>query len=97
MSGLREWLETRTPPAPEAFRDWLDRNGSSNDFVGILCEAVRESIREVAARPGRNREAAFHLLAADAFATYACEAATEGAEFDGELLRILERIQRRPD
>ncbi len=38
---------------------------------------VRAALEEVAARPAGGRELALDLLAADAFATYACEAHAE--------------------
>jgi hypothetical protein len=42
------------------------------------------------AHPGRVRENAFHLLAADALLTYACEAALESDDPEAALLRSLE-------
>jgi len=42
--------------------------------------------------PGRVRESAFDLLAADALLTYACEAALESPDPEGVLGAILRRI-----
>jgi hypothetical protein len=41
--------------------------------------------------PGRVRASAFHLLAADALLTYACEAAMEEADPRAELLETLQQ------
>lgn len=45
-------------------------------------------------RPGRNREGAFALLAADALLTRACEEAAQAADPEAQLLAILERLRR---
>ncbi len=44
------------------------------------------------AEPGRVRASAFHLLAADALVTYACEAALEGPEPAEAFGDILSRV-----
>ncbi len=93
MSGPRAWLAGRTPPAPESFQPWLESESLSGDPVDALCGAARTSLAEALARPGRNREAAFRLLAADALATYACEAAAESSGLEARLLDILAQLQ----
>lgn len=55
-----------------------------------LMRAGLAALERAAARPGRVRESAFHLLAADALLTYACEAALESADPESALLRTLE-------
>lgn len=51
------------------------------------------ALREALERSGRDREAAFRLLAADAFLTWACEAAVELEEEPRPALRqLLDRV-----
>jgi hypothetical protein len=93
VSGPQSWLAERSPPAPEPFQPWLATESRSGDLVDVLCRAARASLADALARPGRNRESAFRLLAADALATYACEAAAESSDLEGRLLDILARLQ----
>ena len=58
-------------------------------IVGALDRATRLCLDEALARPGRVRESAFALLAADALLTYACEAAVESDDPDGALQALL--------
>jgi len=55
-----------------------------------LAESARRALRAAAARPGRVRESAFDLLAADALLTYACEAALESEDPEGALDALLD-------
>ncbi len=93
MSGLADWIRRRTPPAPEAFLPWLDASSvDMDDIPSALLEHALMSLDEALARPGRNREGALHLLAADGFLTYACEAATEADDVGAMLKSLLERV-----
>ena len=93
MSELVDWIRGRTPPAPEAFLPWLDASSRDpDDIPSALLEHALRSLDEALARPGRNREGALHLLAADGFLTYACEAATETDDVDAVLRSLLERV-----
>lgn len=93
MSTLAEWIAGRTPPAPEAFQPWLAAGTViQGGAAPTLAEEAVRSLAEALARPGRNREGAFHLLAADGYLTYACEAAAEAADVEGTLRRILRRV-----
>lgn len=87
--GLRDWLRDRRPEVPAAFLSLL-LPGETRAFTGPegLEEAGAEAVAEALAAPGRNRTAAFRLLAGDALLTYACEAAA-GEERPGETLGIL--------
>lgn len=89
------WLRDRRPEAPddlaarvlERVREAGDGSGERAD---VLLAAARVSLREALDRPGRVRASAFELLAADAFATYACEAALESERPTEALERVVE-------
>jgi len=89
------WIDERTPPVPDAFRPHLADERAATGEIGELTRAAHEAMAETLARPGRDRDAAFHLLAADGYATYACEAAAEGRDVLGGLRGVLERLQDR--
>ena len=93
MNHLKGWLTAREPTAPEGLLRGLEpvssQGASLSDALG---SAAAHHLGEALARPGRDREGAYHLLAADALLTYACEAATEEADTERVLARLLERI-----
>lgn len=91
MSDVRSWLAGRTPPAPAPLARWIGKieYGGGSVLDGLVEGGLAELDRARSA-PGRVRESAFHLLAADALLTYACEAALESPEPSerlGEILR----------
>jgi hypothetical protein len=58
--------------------------------VALAEEACHATTRALA---GQGEHAgAFHLLAADGFATLACQAALEDADPDGALAKVLDRL-----
>ncbi|PYP08302.1 MAG: hypothetical protein DMD59_12625 [Gemmatimonadetes bacterium] len=73
------WLDARRPAPPDALRERL--RGVVHDapeaLIPHLARLGRELLDRVTARPLGGRELALDLLAADAFATYACEAEAE--------------------
>ena len=85
----RAWLAMRAgavPPALEARMESAIDDVLEHDTIpGALADAARICLRAALA-VGDDREAALHLLAADALITYACEAA---ANDDGDSLRDL--------
>lgn len=85
----------RTPAPPPAIDEWCERYGGiPADARGeALLEGAERALGEALARPGRNREGAFALLAADALLTYACEDAARAERPGAELLGILERLR----
>jgi len=91
---FRRWLESRVPPIPDPFLSLLqEASGSLHDEgeiggLGLAC------LSRALGSPGRNREAAFHLLAADAFLTYACEEAARQPDPSVSLRALLSRIGR---
>lgn len=83
------------PRPPEVLEEWIRRYGSveaDGSGVEVLDGAVR-ALQEALQRPGRNREGAFALLAADALLTRACEDASRSADPEAQLLAILERLR----
>lgn len=100
MDSPMEWLATRTPPAPDPLRAWLkipdvgtDSNGGVDSVPRSFLDVGLAHLEEAVARPGRDREAAHQLLAADALITYGCEAASEAADVQGVLREILDRVR----
>ena len=77
MTGLRDWLEARRPVVPDALRDWLVVDDDLPLSVDALVELGIAELERAEVTRRLDRNAAFHLLAADAFFTYACEAATD--------------------
>lgn len=93
MSELGDWIRRRTPPAPEVFLPWLDASSVNlDDIPSALLDHALSSLNEALARPGRDREGALHLLAADGFLTYACEAATEVHDVGATLRSLVKRV-----
>lgn len=88
----RTFLATRTPPPPEALAAWLSRADLDGVApLGGLASEGLEALDRARAEPGRVRESAFHLLAADALLTYACEAAMEEDDPAASLTDLMER------
>ncbi len=94
-----DWVVTRKPPAPDALRAWWKiPDGGSDPDGGVasvpesLLRAGLLHLEEAVGRPGRDREAAYQLLAADALITYGCEAASEAADVRGVLSEVLGRV-----
>jgi hypothetical protein len=87
------WLDDRTPPMPNVFRRHLHHHMGEAGSPEGLTEAARAEMTAALARTAENREAAFHLLAADAYASYACEAAAGAEMVEPALIRILDSLQ----
>ena len=105
MDSAIDWLATRTPPAPEELKAWLkisdggkdpdggvDPDGGLASVAESLLKAGLLRLEEAVARPGRDREAAYRLLAADALITYGCEAASEEADVRRVLREVLGQV-----
>lgn len=96
MMDARAFLATRTPAPPEALGAWL--SAVELDAVTPLSGLTREGLEALdraRGAPGRVRESAFHLLAADALLTYACEAAMEEDDPAASLMDLMERAAER--
>jgi len=95
VNRLREWLRTRRPEPPLDLAPWLEDVTVEGPLDQVLISAGRSALERAMASPGRVRETAFDLLAADALLTYACEAALEADDPEAALLRTLEAGSRR--
>lgn len=85
------WIDGCGRPLPDAFRRHLTAEGPVS--LDALLDAAEAELRACAGGAATERAAAFSLLAADAYVTYACLwALREGAP--GDLARIIERITR---
>ena len=106
MTGARRWLDSRTPAPPAELRAAVeagldvgaDAGGAarsappSSPPVELLTGAAVARLTAALERPGRVRESAFDLLAADALATYACEAALDADDPGPALARLGRRL-----
>ena len=99
MDSALDWVATRTPPAPDQLKAWFKIPGDNSDPDGGVASVPESLLRagllhleDAVGRPGRDREAAYHLLAADALVTYGCEAASESADVRGALCEVLGRV-----
>lgn len=94
MSSLERWLAGRSPRPPAELEEALSAEGDA-DVQGpearaeVLGERARARLLRALEEPGRVRESAFELLAADALLTYACEAALEAPDADDQLVHLL--------
>jgi hypothetical protein len=94
--SLDAWLAVRHPPAVMDLDKWVSRGGDGapvsgpESRVGTLTALAMSALESALERPGRVRDSAFQLLAADALLTYACEAALECEDAEGTLLRVLD-------
>lgn len=93
MTAARGWLGQRTPSPPPPLGAWLDGVELPGAVVpeALLAGGLRE-LGLARAAPGRVRESAFHLLAADALITYACEASLDAEDPTVFLADILRRV-----
>lgn len=87
------WVRKVDPPPPPELHPWL--SGGETDGAGF--PSVEELERRAEEALSRSRTAvrpdgALHLLAADAYLTWACEAALEGARPDATLAELAERV-----
>jgi hypothetical protein len=94
---LEAWMGSREPPVPSAFLPYLALSftaaeGGEEIGRGRLTESGIAALEHALGRPGRDRAAAFHLLAADALVTYACEEAALENHPAEALTELLNRI-----
>ena len=66
---IAEWIDRRARPVPAEFRPSLRAEGPVS--MQALLSAAEDEVARLAALSPRDRSAAFHLLAADAYVTYA--------------------------
>lgn len=92
---LEMWLQEREPAVPGPFLPHLLGDPSVPPGVAELADLGEAALFRALGKPGRNRGAAFDLLAADAFLTYACEAGAEEADVRACLTALLEHLRER--
>lgn len=88
----KNWLESRHPSPPSGLegRFGSTRGLSGVDLVDHLVAEAVAALDRARSATGRVRESALDLLVADAFFTYACEAALELPDPDEVLVGIME-------
>lgn len=89
---LEVWLSGRKPRVPEPFLPHLLELGDGPAHTAGLLRRGVETLDRALRDPGRNRESAFRLLSADAFLTYACEAAVQEEDAADSLKRVLDDL-----
>jgi hypothetical protein len=94
-----DWLLSVDPPVPSGFGPWLALPGETSDEAegplpdpGTLTTAAMAALGRALAPEGRERGGAFDLLAADAFATWAAEAALAGPAVEERLVGLRDRL-----
>ena len=94
---LEIWLGQMEPRVPAAFLPFLVQDfaeleeGEAVERETLTTSGI-SSLGRALGRRGRDRTAAFHLLAADAFITYACESGALEADPRAALGELLTRI-----
>lgn len=84
--SVAEWLQTRTPPAPEnllaRMNAEIEKLGTSDADVSpkALADAGASILKSLDEQGSTDRSSALDLLAADALFTYAFEAASNSTE-----------------
>lgn len=88
--AIAEWIDQRQPPVPPAFRPYLEAAGpASPDGFAAAAAAAMEACAQM---DPNDRAAAFSLLAADAFITYACQQLLLNGRGGPELRRLARRV-----
>lgn len=91
MTRLGTWLDTRRPAVPEGLKEWLAVNADLPLSAEALTDLGIAALDRAEVSQRLDRHAAFQLLAADAFLTYACEAAVDEPDVASRLHLILDR------
>ena len=90
---LDAWIASRRPPVPESFAMWTrPTDPGSEASAAVLVREARAAFARAASPGVRPRDGAFDLLAADGFATWACEIALDEAEPEAALRRVLDAL-----
>ena len=79
---------------PAELRDWMDRYGGVARGAGpdALADGAFRALAHAVARPGRSREAAFALLAADALMTGAVDRHLAADDPGARMRDLVERL-----
>ena len=97
--SMGTWISSRRPPVPGAFQSRLEVSADEVLAPGVdgrlperLADAGARRLAQAMERPGKDRESAFLLLAADGLVTYACEAAADTVDPARALEDVLARV-----
>ena len=93
--GLEAWLRSSTPGVPDRFLPHLLREGSGSVDPWGLAARGEVALRRALECPGRVRAAAFDLLVADAFLTWACEVMAREEDVSSALEALVELLGER--
>lgn len=85
------FLASRHPGPPAALEAWIGSLSLEGPAEGALLRGGLAELRRARSRPGRVRESALSLLAADALLTWACEAALEAGDPEASMAVVLKR------
>lgn len=89
---LEAWIDGRTPSVPAAFRATVQPSAREAEVsAAAWVREARAALRRMDGDPAA-REAAFALLAADGFATWACEVALEADDPGAALVVVLDAL-----
>ena len=89
---IGEWIDQRDRHVPAALRSRLRADGTATPEA--LLSAAEAELEVCAGLTRKDRAAAFALLAADAYLTYACLLATARGDTGETLRRITRRTAR---
>lgn len=90
------WIAGRRPVPVMPLERWIvPEYQGAESLVGSLTGLATAALDSALSLPGQQREGAFHLLAADALFTYACEAALEAEDVEGALRGVLRSASER--
>ena len=90
----REGQGPRASGVPAELRDWMDRYGGVARGAGAdaLADGAFRALTHALSQPGRSREAAFALLAADALMTGAVDRHLAGDDPAARIRELVERL-----
>ena len=92
MSMVLDWVRAREPAPPPELLLWLEAGGDDGLGSSVLARRGVQALHDAMQEDPSNRESAFRLLAADAYLTYACEAAVDDRDVAAILVGILDRV-----
>jgi hypothetical protein len=93
--NVRAWLAGRRPRPAFDLAPWLEGAEDAASTSEALGRLSGRALDLTLSAPGRVRESALNLLAADALITYACEAALEREDPEKALAAILDEVSER--
>lgn len=95
-TSVANWIAGRQPSTVMPLERWVAASVVEADgLVPALTGLARSALESALSLPGQQREGAFHLLAADALFTYACEAAIDTEDVEETLRGILDSASER--